>query len=116
MTVKTIELEDGKYTVSHDNGSDFHALRHGEKWRDLTGDGLALAMVHKIDDCQEQAQRNLNRAIDAETELRKAKELFKELLTGEPEFYPSAIYPDPRGGPDLHEWALKVREFMRAES
>lgn len=38
-----IELEGGKYTVCHTNGADFHALRHGAQWRDLTGDGLVLA-------------------------------------------------------------------------
>lgn len=45
-----IELEGGKYTVVHDNGRNFHALRHGKKWRDLTGDGLMLAMAHRIEE------------------------------------------------------------------
>lgn len=45
-----IELEGGKYTVIHDNGLDFHALRYGERWRDLTGDGLVLAMAQEIED------------------------------------------------------------------
>ena len=44
-----IELENGKYTVSHDNGTNFHALRYGEEWRNLTGDGLILAMAHRIE-------------------------------------------------------------------
>jgi hypothetical protein len=44
-----IELEGGKYTVIHDNGADFHALRNGERWRDLVGDGLVLAMAHEIE-------------------------------------------------------------------
>lgn len=43
-----IELEDGKYTVIHYNGDDLHALRHGEPWRDLTGDGLVLAMANEV--------------------------------------------------------------------
>lgn len=34
----------------------------------------------KFVDAEEQSQRNLNRAIDAETELRKAKEVAKRLI------------------------------------
>lgn len=45
-----IQLEDGKYTVIHDNGANFHALRYNKPWRDLTGDGLVLAMAQKIED------------------------------------------------------------------
>lgn len=44
-----IELENGKYTVCHDNGRNFHALRNGETWRSLTGDGLVLAMAYEIE-------------------------------------------------------------------
>lgn len=50
-----ITLDDGKYVVLHNNGSDFRALRHGEPWRDLTGDGLVLAMAQRIQEL-EQAQ------------------------------------------------------------
>ena len=40
---------DGKYTIIfHDSGS-MEALRYGEPWRDLTGDGLVLAMLQEID-------------------------------------------------------------------
>lgn len=52
MTV--IELEDGKYTIIHDNGNNFRALRYGEEWCSLVGDGLILAMAHQIEDLQEQ--------------------------------------------------------------
>ena len=45
-----IELDDGKYTVVHDNGAGLHALRYGEHWRDMTGDGLVLAMAQEIED------------------------------------------------------------------
>lgn len=48
-----IQLENGKYTVCHNNGANFHALRHGEPWRDLTGDGLILAMAHELERLQE---------------------------------------------------------------
>lgn len=45
-----IELDDGKYTVVHDSGTGLHALRYGEHWRDMTGDGLVLAMAQEIED------------------------------------------------------------------
>lgn len=45
-----IELDDGKYTVVHDSGAGLHALRYGEHWRDMTGDGLVLAMAQEIED------------------------------------------------------------------
>jgi hypothetical protein len=53
-----IELYDGKYTIIYNQGSNgqnhkFEALRYGEPWRDLTGDGLILALVQKIIDLQE---------------------------------------------------------------
>lgn len=43
------EIKVGDYTVIHENGTNFHALRHGEKWRDLTGDNLVLALVNRIE-------------------------------------------------------------------
>lgn len=48
-----IDLENGKYTVIHNNGADFRALRYGESWRSLTGDGLVLAMAQKITEAEE---------------------------------------------------------------
>ena len=51
-----ITLLDGKYTVQHDNGTNFKALRYGQEWRDLTGDGLVLALVQKIEDLEEKVQ------------------------------------------------------------
>lgn len=44
-----IELAEGKYTVIHRHGTEFQALRYGEPWRDLTGDGLILAMCQEIE-------------------------------------------------------------------
>lgn len=48
-----IELEGGKYTVLHKCGLNFRALRYGEEWRDLTGDGLILALVQRIEELEE---------------------------------------------------------------
>lgn len=46
-----IELENGKYTVINalNEGGVFEALRYGEKWRNLAGDNLVLAMAHEIE-------------------------------------------------------------------
>ena len=49
MSESRIELLDGKYTVIHNNGVGFQALRHGEPWRSLTGDGLVFAMTQEIE-------------------------------------------------------------------
>lgn len=43
------EIKVGEYTVIHENGTNFHVLRHGEQWRDLTGDNLVLALVSRIE-------------------------------------------------------------------
>lgn len=44
---------DNKYTIIfYDDGS-MKALRNGEPWRDLTGDGMVLAMLQEIDDLKE---------------------------------------------------------------
>lgn len=47
-----VTLLDGKYTVEHTNGTNFKAYHYGssEVWRDLTGDGLVLALVQKIEE------------------------------------------------------------------
>lgn len=44
------ELLDGKYTIVFDEKTGrLEALRYGEPWRDLVGDGLVLAMLQEID-------------------------------------------------------------------
>lgn len=62
-----IELEKGKYTVLHEDGANFRALRHGEPWRDLTGDGLVLAMAYEIERLREAVAR-LSEQIEDDTE------------------------------------------------
>lgn len=41
-------LEGGKYCVENKHGV-LKACRYGEVWRDLSGDGLVLALVHEIE-------------------------------------------------------------------
>lgn len=58
MNEERIDICDGKYTVILiDNGKRFQALRHGEEWRDLTGDGLVLAMFQRIQELTKENSR-----------------------------------------------------------
>lgn len=43
------DFDNGKYTVTHNNGVNFQALRYGEPWRSLNGDGLVLAMAQEVE-------------------------------------------------------------------
>lgn len=43
-----VDLYDGKYTVVFYHSGILKALRYGKEWRDLTGDGLVLAMLQEI--------------------------------------------------------------------
>lgn len=52
-----ITVGDGKYTVSHNNGVGLKALRNGEEWRELSGDGLVLSMVQRIEELEEQVKK-----------------------------------------------------------
>jgi hypothetical protein len=47
-----IDLSDGKYTYVRNEDASQHALRYGEPWRDLTGDGFILAMAQKIEELE----------------------------------------------------------------
>jgi hypothetical protein len=61
-----IELENGKYTVIFEEYPademyghatvKFHALRYGERWRNLIGDGLVLAMAQRIEELEEKLE------------------------------------------------------------
>ena len=44
-----VKVANGKYEVLHENGANLRALRYGEPWRDLCGDGLVLALVQRIE-------------------------------------------------------------------
>lgn len=54
-----IDLNDGKYTYIFDNGKQ-KALRHGEEWRDLTGDNLIYWMACRIQELEEELQKHTN--------------------------------------------------------
>jgi len=82
-----IDLYDGKYTyVCNDDGSDQHALRYGERWRDLTGDGFVLAMAQKIEELEQEVnhqQSYIDNALDNSKEqmIERIAELEESLRT-----------------------------------
>ena len=55
-----IELENGKYeVVFEEKTGELYANRYGKRWREMPGDKLALAMMHKIEELEtELNQRN----------------------------------------------------------
>lgn len=69
----TITIADGKYTVAHEDGANLRALRHGEPWRSLTGDGLVLAMAQEIEQLREQLAGHAVLEFIFEGELPDAK-------------------------------------------
>ena len=53
--MKSIKLYDGKYEVLYQSKPHvFKVLRHGEEWRDLTGDNLVLQMFFRIQELEEE--------------------------------------------------------------
>lgn len=44
-----LNLQNGKYTYVFQDDGQQYALRHGEQWRDLTGDNLTLALGQRIE-------------------------------------------------------------------
>lgn len=53
--VKTIELDNGKYTVVYDENNQYpmKCLRYGKEWRDLVGDNLIFLLCAKIEELEE---------------------------------------------------------------
>lgn len=62
MSVREVSLEDGKYTLQfNEQTGEFKALRYGEEWQNLAGDKLALALLHKIEEQQEELEQTKNK-------------------------------------------------------
>lgn len=64
-----LDFGGGKYTVVHTNGVGLRALRYGEPWRDLAGDGLVLAMAQEVDSLRERLKRATAQQADTAAEL-----------------------------------------------
>lgn len=50
--MNTTQLENGKYTIVRYPDGSMECLRHGEHWRELTGDKMVGALVDKIDELE----------------------------------------------------------------
>lgn len=48
-----VALDGGKYEVVQEAGGKAYALRHGEHWRDLTGDKLVLSLAYDLVEARE---------------------------------------------------------------
>ncbi|MFV1457259.1 hypothetical protein [Bacillus mycoides] len=60
-TKTTVKVnEDYTITIDFPNKI-FHATRHGEPWRDLVGDQLVLALCSRIEDLEEQLDKEKNK-------------------------------------------------------
>ena len=73
MAEYKLDIYDGKYTIVYNDGCDgkpcnFKALRYGEDWRDLIGDGMILALIHHIQHQEEKIKeledKNLKLEVD----------------------------------------------------
>lgn len=53
MSELRVSVDNGKYTIVMPESGGLHALRYGEEWRDLTGDGMVLAMAYEIEKLRE---------------------------------------------------------------
>lgn len=78
-----IDLENGKYTLVHTDGANFHALRNGSPWRDLGGDGLVLAAAQEIEALRSALQRVIGLAECLQESLTNASEDFDDPYSGE---------------------------------
>lgn len=78
-----ITVYDGKYTLILDP-SNLRALRHGEPWRDLVGDGFVMALGQEIVELRERLAVHeandkstlLDKVYEAEHKLRQAQEAY----------------------------------------
>jgi len=48
-----VSIDGGKYKVIQESDGRLHALRYGEEWRDLVGDGLVCSMAYEIANLRE---------------------------------------------------------------
>ena len=91
-----IELDDGKYTVVHDSGAGRHALRYGEHWRDMTGDGLVLAMAQEIEDLRRRIVPVQQVSVPASSFASRANTHYEAALL--------AAFPSGSSGEVLNQW------------
>ncbi len=44
-----VSVANGKYTIQMDTNGNLWALRYGEMWRSMTGDGMVLALAQEVE-------------------------------------------------------------------
>lgn len=54
--IESISVYDDKYTLVWGPDTPLHALRYGEPWRDLCGDGMVFALCCEIVRLREQVK------------------------------------------------------------
>lgn len=54
-----VNVDGKKYTVIHDASGRLIELRHGERWRELTGDNLVYNMAYEIHKLRELLRKAL---------------------------------------------------------
>ena len=73
-----IDVCDGKYTIIYDlKTGQSECLRYGEKWRDLYGDKMVLAMFDTIVELRERAAE-----VEGLKEYINQLEVFRAMLSG----------------------------------
>lgn len=62
---KTINLDEGKYTIVYDETDSFpeKCLRYGEEWRNLAGDNLVFFLCERINELEEELE-HINEQFD----------------------------------------------------
>lgn len=87
MEQQEITVADGKYTVLIKETGGVECLRHGEPWRDCTGDSLIYALASELAETREK--------------LAEVTETPPEPEDGYPAPYNDRFDPPQHGGDDL---------------
>ena len=66
--MRRIDLENGKYTYVFEDSGRQYALRHGESWRDLTGDKFVFCLAYRVHELEEEVAQLKARLDGAEDE------------------------------------------------
>jgi predicted Ser/Thr protein kinase len=74
-----VSVESGKYRIVMPQTGPLHAYRHGEEWRDLTGDKMVYALASELQNTREERDATRQGIIQREnalSDLRRHVEMF----------------------------------------
>lgn len=71
-----LEVEEGKYTFINNNGV-VSVLRHNEAWKDASGDKSLLALLHHVEELEQQLEEKGTNNADTVT---ISKDEYEDLL------------------------------------